>query len=97
MSTLPTYRDKANKPGEAVRVKDLARNVGDLDRVLDLEPSTLSRCGVRQHNADAAGKTQDQRGSSDKRGALQVDRAHDGSLPGTLAVIIPDGKVSPPA
>ena len=75
-------------------VKELTRDIGDLDRVLDLEPATLSRCSLRQQNVDAAGKKQDQRAPSDTRGGLQVDHVHDFSLPGPLAAIISRGQAA---
>lgn len=58
-------------------VKELTRDIGDLDRVLDLEPSTLRPCSGRRENGHAAGETPAQRAPPDKRGTLEGHSAHE--------------------
>ena len=65
-------------PDVGGHVKELTRDVGDLDRILDLEPSTLRRCRGCQENAHAADETPDQNALPDKRGGRDKNRSHGG-------------------
>jgi hypothetical protein len=76
-TNLLLERRLVDVPDVGGHVKELARDVGDLDRVLDLEPATLRRASGRHDDVRAAGETPDQSAPPDKRGVLEGHSAHE--------------------